>query len=65
MRFSAPGSNAYEVVLNWQQGLEATHRVPVGTTPGVWTINGVRAHQIETDHTGRFVPILAKITVSP
>jgi hypothetical protein len=27
-------------------------------------INGVRAHDIETDHTGNFIPVSATITVS-
>jgi len=65
VRFSAPGSNAYSVVLNWQRGLAASHSVVVGTAPGSWTINGVRAHQDEADHTGDFASISAKITVSP
>jgi hypothetical protein len=65
VRFTSPGSNQSAVVLNWQKGLAARHDVLVGTAPGFWTINGVRAHQIETDHTGNFVPVSATITVSP
>jgi Galactose oxidase, central domain len=65
VRFSAPGSDSYQVVLNWQKGLEASHGVPAGTAPGMWTINGVRAHEIETDHIGGFNPVSAVITVSP
>jgi Galactose oxidase, central domain len=65
VRFIAPGSNDSVVVLNWQRGLAARHDVPAGTTSGEWAINGVRAHRIETDHTGDFVPVLATITVSP
>jgi Galactose oxidase, central domain len=65
VRFTAPGSNDSVVVLNWQTGLVANHRVPVSTTSGTWTINGVRAHNIETDHNGNFVPVSATITVSP
>ena len=65
VRFTTPESNASDVVLNWQRGLAASHAVPVGTASGTWTINGVRAHQIETDHTGSFIPVSATITVSP
>ena len=64
VRFTSPGNNA-SVVLNWQRGPAASHAVPVGTASGNWTINGVRAHQIEADHTGGFVPVSATITVSP
>jgi Galactose oxidase, central domain len=64
VRFTAPGSNDSVVVLNWQRGLVASHSVPGGTTSGIWSINGVRAHEIETDHNGNFVPVSAKITVS-
>ena len=64
VRFTSPGNNA-SVVLNWQRGPAASHAVPVGTASGNWTINGVRAHQIEADHTGSFVPVSATITVSP
>jgi hypothetical protein len=65
VRFTAPGSNASDVALNWQRGLEASHGVSAGTAAGGWTINGVRAHEIETDHTGSFFPVSATITVSP
>jgi hypothetical protein len=65
VRFSAPGSNATDVILNWQRGSVAAHDVFSGIAPGRWTINGVRAHRIETDHTGIFFPVLAAITVSP
>jgi hypothetical protein len=65
VRFVSPGSNQSVVVLNWQTGLVARHDVSAGTASGVWVINGVRAHQSETDHTGNFVPVLATITVSP
>jgi len=64
VRFTSPGNNA-SVVLNWQRGPAASHAVPVGTASGNWTINGVRAHQIEADHTSSFVPVSATITVSP
>ena len=65
VRFIAPGSRTSDVVLNWQRGVTATHEVPIGTASGIWTINGVRPHQIETDHTGNFIPVSATITVSP
>jgi hypothetical protein len=64
VRFSAPGSSATDVVLNWQRGRVAAHDVPSGTVPGTWAINGVRAHRSESDHTGSFVPVVATITVS-
>jgi photosystem II stability/assembly factor-like uncharacterized protein len=64
VRYTAPGSNASGVVANWQKGLAANHSVSAGIAPGIWTINGVWAHQIETDHSGSFVPVAATITVS-
>jgi uncharacterized delta-60 repeat protein len=65
VRFTAPGSNDSAVAVNWQKGLAANHSVPDGITSGTWTINGVRAHKIETDHSGDFVGVSAMITVSP
>jgi hypothetical protein len=65
VRFISPGSNESAVVLNWQKGLAARHDLPAVTASGVWVVNGVRAHQIETDHTGNFAPVSATITVSP
>jgi galactose oxidase-like protein len=65
VRYSAPEAKEFAVVLNWQRGVTASHDVPTGTASGVWTINGVRAHQIETDHTGNFAPVSAAIAVSP
>ena len=65
VRFSAPGSSATDVVLNWQRGSVAAHDVSSGIVPGTWTISGVRAHRSEADHTGSFFPVIAKITVSP
>jgi hypothetical protein len=52
-------------VLNWQKGSVESHDVPAGLGAGTWTINGVRAHAVETDHTGSFVPVSATITVGP
>src|SRR5262249_36234068 len=65
VRFSARGSSATDVVLNWQRGSVAAHEVSSGIVPGTWTISGVRAHRSEADHTGSFFPVLATITVSP
>jgi hypothetical protein len=65
VRFISPDSNDSAVVLNWQRGLAANHDVPAGIALGNWTINGVRAHEIETDHTGSFFPVNVRITVSP
>jgi len=64
VRFSAPRSNASDVVLNWQRGLEVSHDVSAGTVPGSYTIIGVRAHEVESDHTGIFFPVSATLTVS-
>jgi hypothetical protein len=63
VRFTAPGSNSFNVALNWQTGLATSHAVPLDTAPGNWSINGVRAHQDEADHTGNFNPVSATITV--
>ena len=65
VRFTSPGSNDSAVVLNWQRGFAASHDVAAGIASGSWTIIGVRAHEIETDHTGSFFPVSATITVSP
>jgi hypothetical protein len=65
VRFTSPGSSRSAVVLNWQRGSVESHDVPAGLAAGKWTINGVRAHEIETDHTGSFVPVSATITVGP
>jgi hypothetical protein len=65
VRFISPGNSVSNIVLNWQRGLSASHIVPAGTASGNWRISGVRAHEIETDHTGSFFPVSAAITVSP
>jgi Galactose oxidase, central domain len=65
VRFTSPGTDESAVVLNWQRGLATSHDVPAGIASGSWTISGVRAHEIETDHTGSFFPVSATITVSP
>jgi hypothetical protein len=60
-----PGSAADIVVVNWQTGTTESHSVPVGIDIGTWTVDGVRAHQNQADHTGDFIPVSATITVSP
>jgi Galactose oxidase, central domain len=65
VRFISPGSKASDVVLNWQRGFTASHEVPAIIASGSWRITGVRAHEIETDHTGDFFPVSATLTVSP
>jgi photosystem II stability/assembly factor-like uncharacterized protein len=61
----APGNTTDIVIENWQTGTSAPHSVGRGTATGTWTISGVRAHQIETDHTGNFVTVSATLTVAP
>ena len=63
VRISTGGDT--HVVLNWQKGHTFSHPVPANTAPGSWTINGVRAHQEEADHTGDFTPINATIAIVP
>ena len=53
------------VVLNWQKGLTVSRHVPADAAAGGWTINGVRAHHEEADHTGDFTPLSASITIVP
>ena len=65
IRFRIPGSTLDQVALNWQRGTSTTHVIPVDIATGVWTVTGVRAHQLETDHTGIFSPVSATITVAP
>ena len=65
VRFTSPGTNESAVVLNWQKGFATSHDVATGIASGSWTIIGVRAHEIETDHTGSFFPVSATIIVSP
>jgi hypothetical protein len=65
VRFTSPGSNTSDVVLNWQRGVSASHDVTAGVALGNWTINGVRVHETEMDHTGSFFPVSATITVLP
>jgi photosystem II stability/assembly factor-like uncharacterized protein len=64
VQFSAPGSSTSDVALNWQIGPVASHGVPAAIAAGTWTITGVRAHELEAEHTDSFVPVSAAITVS-
>jgi len=54
VRFRAPCSDEDQVALNWQKGASATHRVPAGSPTGAWTISGIRAHEVMTDHSTDF-----------
>jgi hypothetical protein len=63
VRFVSPDGNE-SAALNWQRGLAQTHDILAGIAAGGWTINGVRAHRVETDHTGNFFQVSATITVS-
>jgi len=63
VRFTAPGSTFSYVSFNWQKGPKSNHLVSAGIAPGLWTINGVRAHRFEGDHTGNFLPVTAAIAI--
>lgn len=65
VRFRAPCSDKDEVALNWQRGISATHPVPAGMAMGVWTINGVWAHQDINDHSTDFASSATSLSVSP
>jgi hypothetical protein len=52
--YRAPGSSVVGESLNWQTGASAVHSVSAATARGIWTITGIRAHEDETDHTGRY-----------
>src|SRR5262245_28277759 len=47
-----------------QRGLAVSQEVAAGSASVNWTITGVRAHEIETDHTGSFFTVSASITVN-
>jgi hypothetical protein len=65
VRFRVPGSTLDQVAVNWQRGTSGSHTASPGTATGIWTITGVRAHQLETDHTAGFITVSATINVSP
>jgi hypothetical protein len=64
IRFRAPGSTIDQEAFNWQKGTSGTHSVPAGTAIGTWTVNGLRAHQNETDHTGSYTNVSVTVTVT-
>jgi hypothetical protein len=59
-----PGSAVDIVLWNWQSETSATHLVTAGTSTGLWTVDGIRAHQDPENHTGDVVPVSATITVA-
>ena len=63
VRFQGPGGSTDEVVLNWQRGSSALHSVGHGTTPGTYTVTGIRTHTDKDDHTGAFTALRATLTV--
>ena len=65
VRFRVPGSTLDQEALNWQRGTSGGHIIAFGTATGIWTVTGVRAHQLETDHTAGFIPVSKTISVSP
>jgi hypothetical protein len=66
VRYRVPGSTLDQEALNWQRGTSESHTVPPGIATGIWTVTGIRAHQLEIDHTAGFAPVFwAIITVSP
>jgi hypothetical protein len=65
VRFREPGSTTNFVAINWQEGISATHIIPLGTSPGLWTVTGVRIHIGKDDHTGEFDPVAAVLNIAP
>jgi hypothetical protein len=63
IRYRAPGDSTELEALNWQIGATAVHGIAAGTTPGAWTVTGVRAHADQPDHTSNYMPVSASITV--
>jgi photosystem II stability/assembly factor-like uncharacterized protein len=64
VRFRAPCSDKDEVALNWQRGMSASHHVPAEIPIGIWTINGVWAHQDINDHSTDFAANSTALAVS-
>jgi uncharacterized delta-60 repeat protein len=62
--FRGPASGLGQTALNWQRGLSGSHDVPAATTPGVWTITGLRPHQDQNDHTAGFIAASSALRVS-
>jgi pimeloyl-ACP methyl ester carboxylesterase len=65
VRYREPGSTVDLEALNWQQGTNASHQVLAGCPQGIWTINGVRAHENVNDHYGAYSPVSVQLTVTP
>jgi photosystem II stability/assembly factor-like uncharacterized protein len=65
LQLRAPGSTVEIEALNWQTGKSASHSVPAGLDTGTWIVDGARAHQDPGNHSGRFAPVSATITVAP
>jgi hypothetical protein len=65
VRFRVPGSTLDQEALNWQRGTSASHVVSLGTATGIWTVTGIRAHQLEIDHTAIFAPVSTTMMVFP
>jgi photosystem II stability/assembly factor-like uncharacterized protein len=65
VRFRPPCSDKDQVALNWQRGISATHHVPAEMPIGIWTINGVWAHQDINDHSTDFASNSTALVVSP
>jgi uncharacterized delta-60 repeat protein len=60
----SPAGRADQTALNWQRGLSASHDVPAATTPGLWTITGLRPHQDQNDHAAGFIAASSALRVS-
>jgi photosystem II stability/assembly factor-like uncharacterized protein len=65
VRFRIPCSDKDAVALNWQRGMSATHHVPAEMPIGIWTINGIWAHQDINDHSTDFASNSTALVVSP
>jgi len=63
VRFRSLWSATDEVALNWQRGSSAVHSLDNGTTPGLYTVTGIRTHVDKEDHTGAFNSVHATLTV--
>jgi membrane-associated phospholipid phosphatase len=64
VRFRAPGDITDREALNWQKGISITHETSSTVVDGMWTITAVRAHRIESDHTG-YIPVSIGLLVTP
>ncbi len=63
IRFRVPDSAIDREAQNWQQGASAPHAVDSSTTPGTWTITGVRVHYDVNDHNGTFITLSVPLRV--